>query len=133
MIFKELAVEDTSGFSEYIRMPHAKFVDLVGKIAPFICTMRSVNSHEVTRRCNISLGDVPATFSCVCICCDFVPATCPRYTTLMHFASVCTTHLFVAATCPCKMTPRICPPLRILVLLFFFKKHAEKFQMQSPS
>ena len=27
-------------------------------------------------RCNTSLGYVPATFSCVCKCCDFVPATC---------------------------------------------------------
>ena len=62
-----------------------------------------------TRRCNISLKHVPATFSCVCKCYDFVPATCPRYTTLMHVASVCTTHLFVAATCPCNM-PRVCPP-----------------------
>ena len=36
------------------------------------------------------LGHVPATFSCVCKCCDFVPATCPRYLSLLRVASVCT-------------------------------------------
>ena len=72
-------------------------------------------SHEVqqvelhgTRRCNTSLQHipeacVPASFSCVCKCYDFVPATNPRYTTLMRVASVCTTHLFVAGTCRCNM------------------------------
>ena len=66
-----------------------------------------------TRRYNISLKHVPATFSCVCKCCDFVPATCPRCTTVMRVASVRTTHLFVAATCPCNMTPRVCPPFTL--------------------
>ena len=65
--------------------------------------MRSVSSHEGTCRCNISLGHAPATFSCVCKCCDFVPGTCPRYTSLLHAASVCTTHVFAAATCPCNI------------------------------
>ena len=68
------------------------------------------------RSVNMSLqhipGHVPATFSCVCKCCDFVLATCSRHTSaakcsatrpLLHVASVCTTHVFVAATCPCKM------------------------------
>ena len=77
---------------------------------PKLCTMRSVSSHEETCRCNISLGHVPATFSCVCKCCDFVDATCPRYTSLLHVASVCTTHVFVAATCCCNMTPRVWTP-----------------------
>jgi len=35
-IFKELAVEDTPGFAEFTRMPHAKFVELVNIIAPSI-------------------------------------------------------------------------------------------------
>ena len=77
---------------------------------PKLCTMRAVSSHEGTCRWNISLGHVAATFSCVCKCCDFVPATCPRYTSLLHVASVCTTQVLVAATCRCDMTPRVCPP-----------------------
>ena len=43
----------------------------------------------------------------VCKCCNFVPATCPRYTSLLHVASVYHTQVF----CPCNMTPRVCPPL----------------------
>ena len=34
--FKELAVEDTPGFVQYMRMPRAKFVALVVAVAPFI-------------------------------------------------------------------------------------------------
>ena len=90
---------------------------------------KSISSHEGTCRCNISLGYVPAKFSCTC--CDFVPATCARYTTLIHVVPACTTCVFVAATCPryttlihvapacttrvfcgckcpCNMTPRVC-------------------------
>ena len=59
---------------------------------PKLYTMRSVSSHEGTCRCNASLGHVPAPFSSVCRCCDFVSATCPRYTTLLHVDSVGTTH-----------------------------------------
>ena len=57
------------------------------KISPKLVlhSYKSISSHEETCRCNISLGHVPATFSCVCNCCDFVPATCPRYTSLLHF------------------------------------------------
>ena len=64
------------------------------------------HSHLGTTLKVFSLQHIPetCTFSCVCKCCDFVPATCPRYTTLMHVASVCTTHLFVAATCRCNMS-----------------------------
>ena len=80
-------------------------------------TMRAVSSHEGTCRCNISLGHVPATFSCVCKCCDFVPATCPRYTSLLHVASVCTKRIFVPATCRCDMSlqhyPSCLPTLRV--------------------
>ena len=36
MIFKQLAVEGTPGFAEYMRMPHAKFVALVEAVASFI-------------------------------------------------------------------------------------------------
>jgi hypothetical protein len=31
-----LAIEDTPGFAEYMRMPYAKFVELAEKISPFI-------------------------------------------------------------------------------------------------
>ena len=80
------------------------------KISPKLVlhSSKTISSHDGTCRCNTSLGHVPATFSCVCKCCDFVPATCPRYSSLLHVASVCTTHVF----CPCNMTPRVCPPLR---------------------
>ena len=72
---------------------------------------KSMNSHEETCRCNMSLGHVPATFSCVCGCYDFVPATCP-----CSISPECVHHkilslLHVAATCPCKMSPRVRAPL----------------------
>ena len=86
--------------------------------------MRAVSSHEGTCRCNISLGHVPATFSCVCKCCDFVPATCPRYTSLLPVASVCTTQVFVAAACRCDMTPRVCPPLQTKINSSIFSVYA---------
>ena len=34
-IFKELAVEDTPGFSEYMRMPYHKFIELVNPGDPW--------------------------------------------------------------------------------------------------
>ena len=61
--------------------------------------------------CSTSLGNVPATFYCACICCDFDPATCLHYTSLLHIISACTTHVFVAATCLCNMIPCVWPPL----------------------
>ena len=70
---------------------------------PKLCTTGAVSSHEGTCRCNISLGHVSATFSCVCKC-DFVPATCPCYTSLLDVASVCTKRVFVAVTCRCDMS-----------------------------
>ena len=73
-------------------------------ILPKLCTTRAVSSHHGTCRSNRSLGHVPATFSCVCKCCDFVPATCPRYTSLLHVASVCTKQVFAAATGRCDMS-----------------------------
>ena len=65
---------------------------------------KSVDSHEGTCRCNMSLGHVPATFSCVRGCCDFVPATCPCYTSLLVIPRVCTSQDFVAATCRCDIS-----------------------------
>ena len=47
IIFKELAVEDTPGFSEYMRMPHTKFV---------------------TRRTNCFLRKVIKCVLCVSVC-----------------------------------------------------------------
>jgi len=52
----------------------------------------------------VSLGHVPATISCVCKCCDSVPATCPRYTSLLHVATVCTTQVFCRCTRRCNMS-----------------------------
>ena len=55
----------------------------------------------------MSLQHIPGTFSIVCKCCDFVPAICPRYTSLLHVASVPLLHKFyVAATRPCYMSPQ---------------------------
>ena len=61
------------------------------------CTIIKVSVHtrgHVACRCNIALKHLPATFSCVCTCCNFVPATCPLYTSLLNVASMCTTHVF---------------------------------------
>ena len=58
---------------------------------------KSISSHEETCRCNIPLKHVPATFSCVCTCCDFVAATCRCNMSLQHVAR-------------CNMTPRVRPP-----------------------
>jgi hypothetical protein len=46
-IFRELAIEDTPGFAEYMRMQYAKFVELAEKISPFIvkqktCMIKSI-------------------------------------------------------------------------------------------
>ena len=81
-----------------------------------IITITYNSSHEGTCRCNISLGHVPATCSCLCKCCDFVPATCSRYTSLLHVPQ-CVIHLLLsllhaAATCPCYMTLRVCPNIK---------------------
>ena len=72
---------------------------------------KSISLHEGTCRCNISLRHVPATFSCMCKCCDFVPATYPRYTSLLHVASVCTAQGF----CRCSMSLRHVPATSPLV------------------
>ena len=76
---------------------------LAGHCQKYAPCVQSVHTRG-TCRCNISLRHVPATFSCVCKCCDFVPATCPRYTSLLPVASVCATQVFVAAACRCDMS-----------------------------
>ena len=89
---------------------------------------KRISSNEGTCCCNISLKHVPATFSCVCTCCDFVSATCPatrpcympRYPSLLHVLATrrcymspqCALHTVfslqhVAVTGPCNMTPRV--------------------------
>ena len=35
-IFKELAIKDCSGFTEYMRMPHLKFIEVLNIISPHI-------------------------------------------------------------------------------------------------
>ena len=83
---------------------------------PKACTMRPGSSHKGTCRCNLSLGLVSATFLCVCKCCDFLSATCPRYTPLLRVASMCTKQVFVAVACRCDMSlqhdPSCLPTLR---------------------
>ena len=89
------------------------------KISPKLVlhNYKSVSLHQGTCRCNISLGHVTATFSCVCKFCDFVPGTCPRDTSLLHVASVCLHKFFVAATCRCDMSlqhhPSCLPTLKL--------------------
>ena len=72
---------------------------------------KSMDSHQGTCRCHMSLGDIPETFYCVCGYCDFVQATCPCYTSLLNIPRVCTSQDFVTATCRCNMSPRVQPPL----------------------
>ena len=65
---------------------------------------KTISSHEGTCCCNISLKHVPATFSCVRTCCDFVPATRPCL-----MSPQCTLHKsFVAVTCRCNLTCNCC-------------------------
>ena len=66
-----------------------------------VAQLEKRSSHEETYRCNISLGHVPATFSCVCHVVILSLLHVPADTTLIHVASVLIyTHLFVAATWP---------------------------------
>ena len=88
---------------------HTKFHGILATVCPRD-VFHEVQQAELCATCSrdkISpklVGRVPTTFSCVCKCCDFVPATCPRHTSLQHVASVCTTHVFVAATCRCNFS-----------------------------
>ena len=65
---------------------------------------KSISSHEGTCHCDISLGHVPATFSCTVVCANVVilsllhvPATRPCYMSPQCVLD----KLFVAATCRC--------------------------------
>ena len=72
---------------------------------------KSINSHEGTCRCNMSLRHFLVCEVAVILSQLHVPATrpclispeCVRYKILSL--------LHVAATCPCKMSPRVQPPL----------------------
>ena len=66
---------------------------------------KSISSHEGTCRRNISLKQAPATSSCVCTYCDFVSATCPRDTSLLHVASVCTIQEFCRGNMSLQLVP----------------------------
>ena len=85
------------------------------KISPKLVlhNYKSISLHEGTCRCNISLGHVTATFSCVCKFCDFVPATCPRYTSLLHVTSVCTTQVFCRCNVSLRHDPSCLPTLTV--------------------
>ena len=63
------------------------------KISPKLVlhNYKSNSSHEATTHAWIMKY---ATFSCVCTCCEFVLTTCPRYRSLLHVASVCTSQVF---------------------------------------
>ena len=61
---------------------------------------KNICSHKDTCRCNISLRKVPGIFSSVCTCCDFVPATCSRYSPSYMSPHCRLNKFFVAATCP---------------------------------
>jgi hypothetical protein len=69
----------------------------------------AISGYNGPCHCNINKGHVPATFSCVCTHCDFIPGTCLRYNTHVAY---CVLHMIlslalVAAICPCKTIPRI--------------------------
>ncbi len=66
-------------------------------------------------RGDVWLRHVPATFSCVRTHCDWVAATCPRYSTLLHVLSVWTTHNFVAALCRCDMSLRLVRTFKVRI------------------
>ena len=78
--------------SHVSRVQHVEQVELHwarrgDKITPKLVLhdCKSISSHEG----NMSLQHVPATFSCVCTCCDFVPATRPCY-----MSAQCVLHKF---------------------------------------
>ena len=52
-IFRELAIEDTPGFAEYMRMPYAKFVELAEKISPFI--VKQETCIDPSERLNLAI------------------------------------------------------------------------------
>lgn len=50
-IFRELALEDSSGFADYMRMPHCKFVELLSIIGP------SIQKTDTPMRMSIPPGE----------------------------------------------------------------------------
>ena len=83
---------------------------------------RRVNSHVRMCSCNMSLKHVPAAFSCVRDCCDFVPATFPRYMSLLHVPATCPCYtspgVYSTQFCRCYMSPRVRDPQRGSVMGF---------------
>ena len=71
---------------------------------PKLCTMSAVILYEGTCRCNISLGHVPATFSCVCKCCDF---NFPCYMSPLHVPATCHLSVYYTSFCRCSMSLRM--------------------------
>ncbi len=67
------------------------------------------STHEGMCRCDMFLGHVPATVTCVCTHFVFAAATCPRYTSLLHVPALWTTHDFFAAICCCDRSPESSP------------------------
>ena len=67
---------------------------------------------------------------CVCECCDFVPATCPRYMTLMPVASVCTTHTtFCRWNMSLQYDPLYLPTFTLSLGLLFIMIMKKKFDL----
>ena len=83
---------------------------------------KSISLHEGTCRRNISPGHVLTTISCVCKC-DFAPATCPRYSSLL-MSFQCVLHKFLSL----QRDPSCLPTL---ILLFcpsrILRKHCFQF------
>ena len=50
-IFRELALEDSSGFADYMRMPHCKFIELLNIIGP------SIQKKDTPMRMSIPPGE----------------------------------------------------------------------------
>ena len=50
-IFRELALEDSSGFGDYMRMPHCKFIELLNIIGP------SIQKKDTPMRMSIPPGE----------------------------------------------------------------------------
>ena len=46
-IFKEMAIEDSGGFAEYMRMPHGKFNELLNIIGPSVQKKDTVMRNSI--------------------------------------------------------------------------------------
>ena len=73
--------------------------EICAKFAPATCPMKSEKVPAHMRMCNMSLKDVPATFSQVCELCDLVPATCPCYMSLLHSPATCPVSVYLTRFC----------------------------------